>query len=328
MAGTVTVTEVDSGNVKQITFTWLSDASGNATATTADSYTGSATYAIFTPGAATPTTLYDVTLKDVGNVDILGGAGANLIVTGAVAKQASDGLTAIVTAGVLALSITNAGNAKNGVIVVWIQGVTNAYCSLQQVKNRIDPQGSTTIAADDTTILEMIDQSSRAIDTFCGGRTFYARTAETRYFDANGERQIDLDDDLLALTTLTNGDGNTVSATYYDLVDKNTLPYYAIRLKANSGVFWVPDSLGNYEYAVTVLGTWGYVDRSATDARSTRIIRATEHATIETVTAVYQSRFGENATFNTIVTPSGMVITPRDIPGWAQEYILAYRKKF
>lgn len=328
MTGTVTTTELASGSVKQITFAWTADGSGNATATTKNSYAGAATLAVFTPGTPTPTTLYDVTLSDVGAVDILGGAGANLTVTGAVAKQAADGLTSIVTAGVLALSITHAGASAQGTIIVEIVGTTNAYCTLQQVKNRLSSDSLKTNSTDDTVIYEMIDEASRAIDLFCGSRTFYARTAETRYFDSVGGRQLDMDDDLLAITTLANGDASTIAASDYDLIDKNIAPYYAIRLKMNSGLVWLLDDDGSPEYAISVLGTWGYVDRAATDWRSTQVIRNTEHAAIETVCQVYKSRYGNTSGSATIVTPSGMVITPQDIPGWARGYIDAYRRRY
>jgi hypothetical protein len=322
MSGTVTVEEISDGSVKRIVFTWTSDASGNATKTTVNSYTGSLTDAIFAPGTPTPTTAYDVVVNNASSSDRLGGAGANLSSAATVYKASGDGLTTVADS-TLSLSITNAGDSKQGTITLYLFGTSNAYCSLANIKDRLNPLGMAVNAVDDAVIVDMIEQTSRAIDLFCN-KTFYARTSETRYFNLPDDNQLDFDDSLLTLTTLTNGNGDVISASDYLLQDINRKPYYAVKLKPTSGIVWLPAGTGEFEQVITVLGTWGYVDRAATDFLSARVIQNTKHCCIETVLAVYKSRFGENTTGVATVTAAGIVITPRDIPDFAMKYLEAY----
>src|SRR3990167_331551 len=305
MAGTVTITEIVTGSIKRITFDWTSSAGGAADGTTTALYTGDVIYAAFIPGtgANQPSDLYDVTLVDSGAVDVLAGDGANLSNAANVYLDDADGLTSV-TASALTLAVTNAGASNTGQVVIFIIGTWNAYCSLEQIKNRLNPLGVTTSVIDDAVIDEMIEQASRAIDAFCGGRTFYART-ETHYFDVPEDRALDVDDDLLSVTTLTHGDATVLTSSDYILLPYNQAPYYQVRLKETTGYVWTVDTSGNAERAISLAGSWGYVDRTATDARSARVIRLTENMAIDIVMAEYKRRYGDNATGTAIVTAGG-----------------------
>lgn len=308
------ITEIVTGSIKRITFAWTSSAGGSASGTTTAQYTGEVIYAAFVPGtgADQPDNLYDVTLTTSGAVDVLGGTGANLSNASTVYKDDTDGLTSV-SASTLTLSVSNAGAANTGQVVVFVVGTWNAYCSLEQIKNRLAPLGMETNITDDAVIDDMIEQASRAIDLFCGGRTFYART-ETRYYDRPMDRQLDLDDDLLSVTTLTNGDGDAIAAADYLLYPRNLPPYFSIQLKQSSDEIWEQDDDGNDEQVISVAGTWGMVDRTATDARSARLIRCSEAACIEAVLDANKKRYGVNTTGTAVVTASGVVITPEGLP--------------
>ena len=115
----------------------------------------------------------------------------------------------------------------------------------------------TTATGQDTLFSELIRSTSRDIEAACGGRRFYARI-ETRRFDYTADRQLDLDDDLLAVTTVTNGDATTVAATDYHLLPYYGPPYYAIRLNEASTVLWQLDSSGNSERVIQIAGQWGW----------------------------------------------------------------------
>lgn len=204
--------------------------------------------------------------------------------------------------------------------------IINGYCTLQQIKDRLNPLGVSTQSTDDAVIENMVEQASRAIDLFCG-RTFYARTSETRYFDMPYGRELVVDDDLLAITTLTNGDATTITSTYYNLYPYNTLPYYAIRLKESSGLMWASDTNGNREAVITVLGTWGYVDRAGTTARDVRVIRTTEQVCLALVLNAYKKRSGELNGGVATVTAAGVVITPDDIPAAERKLLMSYVRR-
>ena len=106
-----------------------------------------------------------------------------------------------------------------------------------------------------TLLLSLIRSISRDIDDAAGGRKFFPRV-ETRYFDTPGDDQLDFDDDLLAVTTFTNGDASAITA--YNLRPYNETPYHSLRLKQTSGIAWLPDTDGNWERNLSVLGIWGW----------------------------------------------------------------------
>ena len=94
---------------------------------------------------------------------------------------------------------------------------------------------------------------------YSGGRAgdvFQSRTGGYAY-----GRILRIDnDDLLAVTTLTNGDGSVVAPANFLLYPSNVWPKSEIRLKQSSGIAWLPDSLGNYEQVISVAGIFGYHD--------------------------------------------------------------------
>lgn len=130
MAGTVIVTtnahQRVRGNISRIRYAWTCDASGNADGTTGFAVQGLLLAMETNPdGSAAPTDNYDVTVTvDDGAVDILGGAGANRHTSSEQRCQplASDGATIMPAPfiGKPKINVSNAGNAKSGVIDLYI----------------------------------------------------------------------------------------------------------------------------------------------------------------------------------------------------------------
>lgn len=122
MAGTVTVTERTHTSVKLIEFDWLSDASGDATATTTKAYDGEVLALATDPDAspADPSVDYDVEITDDQGLDILAGAGADRSAT-AVEYVTDQATLGAVAGSKLNLAVSNAGNATAGVVWVWIR---------------------------------------------------------------------------------------------------------------------------------------------------------------------------------------------------------------
>lgn len=120
MAGTVTTTEQIWGSVQKVIFTWTSDASGDADGATDSPVSGKLLAVTTIPdGADAPTDQYDVTLTDGGGHDVALGALANrATATTEHVKQADLGAMAN---GPLTINVSNAGNAKKGVLVVWLR---------------------------------------------------------------------------------------------------------------------------------------------------------------------------------------------------------------
>jgi hypothetical protein len=138
--------------------------------------------------------------------------------------------------------------------------ITNGYATLANLKDWLTTRGGQQSydSADDSMIEQVIEAASRYIDSETG-RTFYPRV-ETRYYDLPDGREIWLDDDLLTVTTLTNGDGTVLTTTYYYLYPKNRSPKWKIVMKESSTYSWSYDGYGNTEGVITVVGTWGYHD--------------------------------------------------------------------
>jgi len=121
MAGTVTVAERTHTSVKKITWSWTSDASGNADLVTTKAYDGEVRRLVTVPagGGSAPTDLYDVVINDADTVDVLLGSGANR--AAASTQQVNASSLGIVAGDVLTLQVTNAGNAKSGTVHLYIR---------------------------------------------------------------------------------------------------------------------------------------------------------------------------------------------------------------
>lgn len=130
--------------------------------------------------------------------------------------------------------------------------IINGYATLQEFKDWKELDGIVTQR--DNVIKQIISSVSRYIDDRTT-RTFYPRV-EIHYFDMPEEEELCLDDDLLEVLTLTNGDSSVISSTAYNLVPKNKTPHFAIELKDNSNIVWMATT--DDDYIVSVSGIWGY----------------------------------------------------------------------
>ena len=115
------IVEDTSGFLNKIKWTWTCAADGTFTSATTNRYNGICHKLVTIPAAAgnAPTTLYDITITDADGVDVLQGNGADRSATLNEYKSFSDGL-GDVKSSVLTLNITNAGNAKQGTVVLYL----------------------------------------------------------------------------------------------------------------------------------------------------------------------------------------------------------------
>lgn len=194
--------------------------------------------------------------------------------------------------------------------------VTNGYTTLAKIKAII---GTTSIdAADDAVIEDMITQSSRLIDIVTR-RTFYPRT-ETHLYDCPRNRFLWVDDDdLLTITTLTNGDATIITTADYSLEPANTTPKYVIKLKQSSSVSWQTDANGNTEQVISVAGTWGATSTTPADIES---------ACNDIVISAYHRRNGENVSGVATITGGGVIITPQMIPASAMPTLQHWQRGY
>lgn len=146
-----------------------------------------------------------------------------------------------------------------------------------------------------------------------GAQRIYEAAADaTRVFDAvrdvDGQMLI-LDHDLISVTTLTNGDGVTISASAYTLEgiggERNQAPYRRIRLKTSSALTWRYTT--DPEGAISLLGRWGY--STTAPARIAEICR-------ELVAWQYRRRANakDGSGDRPMLTGDGVTILPSSVP--------------
>jgi hypothetical protein len=191
--------------------------------------------------------------------------------------------------------------------------ITNGYATLEDFLLFVAPDAERD-EMDDALIESLITAASRYIDNVTR-RRFYAST-ETHYFDTpESGRDLWLNDDLLAVTTLTNGDGTVIPAAEYKLHPYNITPYYMLTLKASSDVYWQGEADGDTEGVISIAGSWGYSATAPEDIKEACLMIARN---------VYRGRTGETAGSAT-VTGAGVVITPKDVPQLAAAIIERYK---
>ncbi len=124
MAGTVTYTSETSDmrgdktkSYEKIQWSWTSTAGGVADKATTETYTGHVFLCVTDPDdSAAPTDLYDITITDGDGVDVLNGDGADR----ATATTEQFVAFGFVFNSTLTLNVTNAGNAKSGVVTLYV----------------------------------------------------------------------------------------------------------------------------------------------------------------------------------------------------------------
>lgn len=137
------------------------------------------------------------------------------------------------------------------------------------------------IANDDDVLLRDLIRSVCA-DMERSARRYFAPRIETRYYDAQRDvhsARLWLDDDLLAVTTLLNGDGTSITSNQYVTNPRHTTPTYALQLKSNANLAWTWTTTP--EDAIALTGVWGY----HTDYANAWMLIDTLGAAITTTTA-------------------------------------------
>lgn len=169
----------------------------------------------------------------------------------------------------------------------------------------------------------LLTRAISAAETYIDSQTnrhFEAET-DTRYYDRSAinrwnSRQLDLlADDLLTITTLTNGDssGTAIANTDYWLVDRNLgPPYHGVLLKTNISAYWQWD----IDYWVSIAGTWGYSATPPSD-----VVEATAEL------AAYLYRKKDSQVFEvTAILESGALAIPQGIPATVDRIIQRYKR--
>jgi hypothetical protein len=279
----------------------------------------------------------------------------------------------------------------------------NAYARLDEFKSFFTSRGGSTLQTDttDDSVLEQLLLAASAHLEYETSRR-WTPYVETRYFDvpkgdALDPRELKLDDDLLEVLSLTNGDGTSIPSTEYILRQNDArgqTPYNNIRLKDSSTYYWALDSSGDRYGVIAISGIWGRhrryssawllgstaneaMDTSETgydvtsstnfalgnlirfdnelgyvSAVGTNTLTITRHengsdaashltginvyiwqvdpgakqAALEIANQAKARRFGQSLSNTETVTAAGVVLSPRDIPKIAADFIQNNRR--
>ena len=169
--------------------------------------------------------------------------------------------------------------------------------------------------SDEELVKGLIADAAAWIDTNTN-RQFEAAT-DTRSFDALDDvhgATLFLDEDLLSVTTLTNGDSIVVASDEYVLLPANESPKYAIRLLASGGKSWTYDT--DHEEAISVAGSWGYAATVPADIKKA--------CKLQTAYDYRSRQAGPDA--DRPIIAGGVVIAPSRVPSMVEDILVHYRK--
>lgn len=191
------------------------------------------------------------------------------------------------------------------------------YCTLAQVKLSLSTTNSGAFngTTSDAILSELITESSREIDDYCK-RHFYETYATRRYdaiYPTIDLQTLYLDEDLLAVGTITNGNGDIIPNGSVVLYPANESPKYAIRALPNTTWQYTQ----NWEQAISIEGTWGFNTGTTPPAPIQR-------ACIRLVTWRFKQR---DAPFETVAFPEvGAVSVPSAMPEDVARLLDNYRR--
>ena len=135
--------------------------------------------------------------------------------------------------------------------------MTPVYATPAQVRRMLGTDNQST--NDDDILLWLCDLCSRRIEEYCN-RRFYMYN-QTMLRDWRASYMMELPEDLHTLTTLTNGDGNTIdettgTTTNWLLYPNYEYPKYKIEITINSGKVFL--YTGTPQQAISLNALWGY----------------------------------------------------------------------
>lgn len=180
---------------------------------------------------------------------------------------------------------------------------------------------------DDDAQLTLACSAAQAYIERATGRRFEAAADTTRYFAAlpgvYGGAILDpdtlqFDDDLAALTSITNGDGTTISTSDVVLLPLNTRPAWGVRIVSDS-VGWSYGDRNPYGAGrVAITGRWAWSTTAGAD-----VVEATK----ELARHMYQNRDQSAYASMPGVSPDGTPIMPPGVPKLVTRFISGYARR-
>lgn len=193
------------------------------------------------------------------------------------------------------------------------------YATLAEIRSygRFDRADS----GNDTLLEDLVTRVSRMIDKQTG-YTFAPDADSTEYFQHDwhpalgGGRDLFLgmkQNPLLSVSSITNGDGTSISTDDVFLLPRGADRFHTVRLKEASAADWETDT----DEWIAITGRWGY---------SLTVPDDIKQAAIEAVLHIFHNRT-DPQTERAQVSADGFVMTPADLPSRTRSIIQRYQKK-
>ena len=190
-----------------------------------------------------------------------------------------------------------------------------AYVSSSEVKNYLKITSST----EDTLLAFLITAAQNYIEAQTE-TTFEVSADTTRYFDAIDDvdgRKLYLDAWLATTpTSITNGDGATISTSDVIYHPRRQTPYYAIEIKSSVDTDWKYEDESHN--AIVVVGKFGY---SLTASNEIKLL------TLRLIHWLFRQRDNANDIDRTILV-GDTVLTPAKLPNDINAMINRYKRTF
>lgn len=191
--------------------------------------------------------------------------------------------------------------------------MASAYPTIAEFKAVTDISST----SDDTLIQTYLDNAKQTIEDMAG-RKFGVSGTSVRYYDAREAyedgRLLVLDEDLVSLTSIVNGDGTSIATGDVFLLPFNDSPKTEILIKETSASRWTWGT--NPENSVEITGVWGF---------STTVPDPVYQATMRLAAFFYYQRDTSLDVDRPILTATGLYM-PSRIPSDVQMLIYPYSR--
>ena len=187
-----------------------------------------------------------------------------------------------------------------------------------------------TASTDDALLGLCIDRAQSTIESYTN-RKFEATADTTRKYTPIVDRigsgmgfsgnlmddyTIDLNYDLISLTSITNGDTTDVPLTSVVTLPLNFTPAYAVRIKQSSGYFWT--YTGSPEASVSITGRFGYSLTAPANI---------QQACLRLASQMYRQRDGSPDLGNSIISADGSAIVTSAMSRDIEALLKPYRRR-
>jgi len=195
-----------------------------------------------------------------------------------------------------------------------------AYPTVENAKTYLSVTG----AGEDTEIGWFVDAATAWVENYCG-HNFEADADQTIYIlpeypaliGRSRRKLLIREYEIISVTSITNGDGETVGSGDYLLRPTSGPPYYMIELDADAGLVWWRGSDGAGVVTI-VASSLGY---SATCPDDVFL------AILETVGVLYRARATGGLGTVTTATRQGLIIQPGIMPPHILFLLNSYRRR-